>query len=70
MAKRVKKPKPQTVNINPNQPQPTKPKPQVGQYDKIFQENLDKLLPLLIKEVLKIAFAVEYSRSYRLFLVG
>ena len=53
MAKKVSKPKPQTISINPNQPQPPpKPKRQVGQYDKIFQENLTKLLPLLIKEVL------------------
>ena len=49
MAKKVSKPKPQTINISPNLP---KPKRQVGQYDKIFQENLSKLLPLLIKDVL------------------
>ena len=53
MAKKVNKSKPQTININPNQPPPPKPKRQIGQYDKIFQENLAKLLPLLIKEVLK-----------------
>ena len=54
MAKKVNKPKPQTVNINPTQPQTPKPKSnrQVGQYDKIFQENLEELLPHLIKEVL------------------
>ena len=50
MAKKVNKPKPQAISIN--SPQPTKPKRQVGQYDKIFQENLSKLLPLLIKDVL------------------
>ena len=50
MAKKDNAPKPQTVNINPTKP--TKPKRQVGQYDKIFQENLEKLLPLLIEKVL------------------
>ena len=49
MAKKVNKPKAQTIGTNPN---PLKPKRQVGQYDKIFQENLSKLLPLLIKDVL------------------
>ena len=48
MAKKVSKSKTQTVNIQPSAP---KSKRQVAQYDKIFQENLEKLLPLLIKEV-------------------
>ena len=50
MAKKVNKSKPQTRNIKPIQQ--SKPTAQVAQYDKIFQENLDKLLPILIKEVL------------------
>ena len=50
MAKKDNIPKPQTVNINP--PQTPKSKRQIGQYDKIFQENLAKLLPHLIKKVL------------------
>ena len=49
MAKKVSKSKIQTVNIQPSAP---KSKRQVAQYDKIFQENLEKLLPLLIKDVL------------------
>ena len=53
MAKKSHTPKPQTVNIQPIQPKIPKPKRQVGQYDKIFQENLEKLLPVLIKEVLE-----------------
>ena len=52
MAKKNNTPKPQTVNINSTQPQKPKPKKQSGQYDKIFQENLEKLLPLLIEKVL------------------
>ena len=52
MAKKSHTPKPQTVNRKPSQPKTPKPKRQVGQYDKIFQENLEKLLPILIKEVL------------------
>ena len=50
MAKKDNTPKPQTENINP--PQTPKSKRQIGQYDKIFQENLAKLLPHLIKKVL------------------
>ena len=50
MAKKINKPKPQTISMS--SPNPPKPKRQVGQYDKIFQENLSKLLPLLIKDVL------------------
>ena len=52
MAKKSHTPKPQTVNIKSIEPKTPKPKRQVGQYDKIFQENLEKLLPMLIKEVL------------------
>lgn len=52
MAKKVNKLKSPTVNAHLAQSQKIKSKKQASQYDKIFQENLEKLLPLLIKEVL------------------